>query len=137
MTLVREAMLADPVALDATATAQEAARHLVRPDVRAILVVADDGRLLGVVTEATLVEGVVAAGRDPASVSVGELAIDAVATVEADVPIEEAVRILEAEDVERLPVTEQGRLVGVLSRSGLHRRLAEDAPPRGDEPEMP
>jgi len=38
----------------------------------------------------------------------------------------------EEADVERLRVTEGGRLVGVLSRSGLQRRLAEDEPP---EPE--
>ena len=42
---------------------------------------------------------------------------------------------MEDEDVERLPVTENGRLVGVLSRSALTRRLAEDEPPASD-PEL-
>jgi CBS domain-containing protein len=42
---------------------------------------------------------------------------------------------METEDVERLPVTEDGRLVGVLSRSALSRRLAEDEPPAA-EPEL-
>ena len=35
-------------------------------------------------------------------------------------------------DAERVPVVEDGRLVGVLSRSGLQRRLAEDEPPPSD-----
>jgi len=44
------------------------------------------------------------------------------------VPLEEAFRVMEERDVERLAVTEEGRLVGVLSRSVVGRRLAEDRP---------
>ena len=47
--------------------------------------------------------------------------------------VEDAYRLMELEDVERLPVTEDGRLVGVLSRSALTRRLAEDDPPADPE----
>jgi hypothetical protein len=48
-------------------------------------------------------------------------------TIGPDVPLEDAFRFLEAEDAERVPVVdEHHRLVGVLSRSVLQRRLAED-----------
>jgi CBS domain-containing protein len=43
--------------------------------------------------------------------------------------VEDAFRVLEEHDAERVPVVEEGRLVGVLSRSVLQRRLAEDEPP--------
>ena len=43
--------------------------------------------------------------------------------------MDEAFHLLEEEDLERVPVVEDGRLVGVLSRSVLQRRLAEDEPP--------
>jgi len=46
------------------------------------------------------------------------------------VPLDEAFRFLEEHDAERVPVLEDGRLVGVLSRSALQRRLAEDEPPQ-------
>lgn len=131
MTLVREAMLTDPKSLPATASAQEAGELLTRPEVRAVLVV-DGERLVGVVTCEALVERVVAAGRDPRSTAVGEVAEPAAITVLPDMPVEDAYRLMEAEDVERLPVTEDGRLVGVLSRSSLARRLAEDEPPDQD-----
>jgi CBS domain-containing protein len=39
---------------------------------------------------------------------------------------------MEEKDAERVPVVEGGRLVGVLSRSVLQRRLAEDEPPALD-----
>jgi len=131
VTVVREAMVSDPRVLPASATAQEAAALLVRPEVRAVLVV-DGDRLVGLVTPACLVERVVAAGRDPRATALGEIAEDALATVEPDLPVEEAYRLMEEKDVERVPVTEAGRLVGVLSRSALQRRLAEDEPPPGE-----
>src|SRR3954466_6382803 len=80
-TLGGDAMVSDPRALAGSATAQEAAELLVRPEVRAVLVV-DEGRLPGLVTAAGLVEKVVAAGRDPRETPLGEIADDAVLTVE-------------------------------------------------------
>jgi CBS domain-containing protein len=41
-------------------------------------------------------------------------------------PLEDAFRLLEERDLERVPVLEAGRLVGVLSRGVVQRRLAED-----------
>jgi CBS domain-containing protein len=129
VTLAREAMVAEPATLAASATAIEAGERLAQPDVRAVLVTDDDGRLVGVVTRTTLVREVVAAGRDPRQTALGDIAERPRFTVEADMPVDEAFQLLEDEDLERVPVVEDGRLVGVLSRSVLQRRLAEDEPP--------
>jgi CBS domain-containing protein len=75
----------------------------------------------------------VAAGRDPRAARLGEIAEPPRYTVEPELPLDEAFRFLEEQDVERVPVTENGRLVGVLSRSALQRRLAEDEPPEDPE----
>jgi CBS domain-containing protein len=128
VTLVREAMVSDPRALQASATAQEAGQLLVRPEVRTVLVVEGE-RLVGGVTQASLVERVVAAGLDPRTTLLAEIAQPALLTIGPDELLDDAYRLMEDEDVERLPVTDGGRLVGVLSRSGLQRRLAEDEPP--------
>lgn len=134
MSLVRDAMVSDPRALGASATAQEAGKLLARPEVRAVLVV-DGKRLLGLVTERGLIERVVAAGRDPKATTVAEIVETPPLTLSPDVPLEQAHRLMEERDVERVPVVSQGRLVGVLSRSALTRRLAEDEPPP-DEPQL-
>ncbi len=90
-------------------------------------------RLLGVVTRKTLVREVVAAGLDPRTTELRGIAEPPNWTLDAEAPLDEAFRMLEELDAERVPVIEDGRLVGVLSRSVLQRRLAEDeAPP--DEP---
>ena len=130
---VRDAMIPDPQTLEASATAQEAGAHLVLPDVRAVYV-CDEGRFVGVVTRKTLVAEVVAAGRDPRETPVGELAEPPNWTIDAELPLDEAFRFLEENDAERVPVLEGERLVGVLSRSVLQRRLAEDVPP--PEPDL-
>jgi CBS domain-containing protein len=128
-------MVANPGQLPADAFAQAAGELLQRPEVRAVYVT-DDERLVGVVTRKTLVREVVAAGRDPRSTALGAIAEEPHYTIGPDVPLEDAFRFLEAEDAERVPVVdEHHRLVGVLSRSVLQRRLAEDEePPEGDEP---
>lgn len=131
MDQVRDAMVPEPRVLQADASAQEAGRLLTRPEVRAVLV-CDEGRLVGVITRKTLVGAVVAAGRDPTAARVAEIAEQPLFTLEAATPLDEAFRALEERDLERVPVTENGRLVGVLSRSVLQRRLAEDEPPDED-----
>ena len=66
---VRDAMIAEPRSLVASATAREAGEVLTPPEVRAVYVVGDDGELLGVLTRKTLVARVIAEGRDRTSPS--------------------------------------------------------------------
>ena len=126
---VRDAMISDPRSLPGTASAQEAGCVLTPPEVRAVYVIDADGALTGVLTRKTLVAKVVAAGLDPGRTAIGGLAEEPYYTVDADTPLDEAFHFLEENDAERVPVVERGRLVGVLSRSVLQRRLAEDEEP--------
>jgi CBS domain-containing protein len=136
VTVVREAMVPDPGRLPASASAQAAGELLQRPEVRAVFVIDDDERLVGVLTRKTLVREVVALGRDPTTTTLAEIAETPHYTVGPDVDLEDAFRFLEEEDAERVPVIdEHDRLLGVLSRSVIQRRLAEDEePPDDDEP---
>ncbi len=129
---VRDAMVADPPQLDGDATAQEAGEAFDRPEVRALFV-CSAGRLLGVVTRKTLVREVVAAGGDPRGPKLRDIAEVPLNTIGSDLPLDEAFRFLEEQDLDRVPVLEDGRLVGVLSRAVLQRRLAEDEPPPDQE----
>ena len=132
---VRDAMVPEPTTLAAAASAQDAGRCFAdNGEVRAIFVTEDGGRLLGVVTRKTLVREVVAAGREPSAVSLREIAEPPNFTLDAGLELESAFRFLEEQDLERVPVVEDGRLVGVLSRAVVQRRLAEDEPPEA-EPE--
>jgi CBS domain-containing protein len=133
VSVVRDAMVPEPTTLAGDASAQEAGRCFAdAPDVRAIFVSDDDGTLVGVITRKTLVREVVAPGLDPTTVKLGTIAEPPVFTLDASLPLEEGFRMLEERDLERVPVVEGGRLVGVLSRAVVQRRLAEDEPPAVD-----
>jgi CBS domain-containing protein len=133
MSLVRDGMVADPASLTAGTSVQEAAGHLARPDVRALLVVDGDGTLLGLVTPDSLVERVLAAGLDPRATDVSVAVVRPPLVLDADQLLDDGYRLLEEAELERAPVVEQGRLVGVLSRSVVQRRLAEDEPPADNQ----
>jgi CBS domain-containing protein len=129
---VRDAMVPEPGALEGSASAQEAGERLSDPAVRAVLV-CEDGALTGVITRKTLVQKIVATGSDPRTTAVRDIAERPLFTLDASMDLDAAFHALEEHDFERVPVTEDGRLVGILSRTVLQRRLAEDEPP--PEPE--
>jgi CBS domain-containing protein len=79
-----------------------------------------------VVTRKTLVREVVAAGLDPSATRLRDIAEPPLFTIDAELAVEEAFRLLEEHDLERVPVLEDDRFVGVLSRGVVQRRLAED-----------
>jgi CBS domain-containing protein len=125
--IVREALVSDPRVLEAGAPAQEAAAVLVKPNVESVLVV-DGETLVGLLTTSAIVEAV-AAGRDLRTLTAGDLADPDVATVDPETPLDEAVHLMAESGLERLAVTESGRLLGILPREPVVRRLAEDEPP--------
>ena len=84
------------------------------------------------ITRKTLVREVVAAGLDPRSVPLSDIAEPPHYTLDASLPLEDGFHMLEELDLERVPVVESARLVGVLSRAVVQRRLAEDEPPAVD-----
>jgi CBS domain-containing protein len=123
---VREALL-HPRVLREDAAAREAAELLTKPNVESVLVVGGGERLLGCVTKGAIVAAV-AAGRDLGALEARDLCDPDVTTVGPDAALDEALRVMAEHGLERLAVTEDGRLLGVLPREPLMRRLAEDEP---------
>ena len=129
--IVREALVPDPRVVAADASVQEVAQLLTRPQVRSALVV-DGDRLVGCVTADAIVAAV-ARGGDARRLLAGDLCERDVTTIAPDAPLDDAFRLMAERGLDRLPVTEDGRLVGVLPREPLVRRLAEDEPPPADD----
>ena len=121
--IVRDALVADPRVLDADAPAREAAELLTHPHVRNALVTEDE-QLLGCVTLESIVAAV-ARGVDVLSARVRDVCEQDVVTVPPDLPLDEALHLMAEGGLERLPVTEDGRLLGILPREPVARRLAE------------
>ena len=113
-----------------TRRAQEAAEHLVRPDVRVVLVVDAGGALVGR-RHARLARraGRRRGARPALDAGLGRGRRRRRSSSTPTCRSTTATGCSRRREVERAPVLEQGRLVGVLSRSVVQRRLAEDEPP--------
>jgi CBS domain-containing protein len=129
---VREALVSDPRVLAADASAREAAELLSRPNVRSALVV-DGDRLLGCVTTDAIVEAV-ARGEDLRSMPARELANGDLTTIGPDEPLDDALHLMAERELDRIPVIDGERFLGILPREPILRRIAEDeARPPDDE----
>jgi CBS domain-containing protein len=116
--LVRDIMTTSIVGLAASATLVEAARDMRVFDIGDVLVI-DGDRVTGIVTDRDIVIRAIAADRDPAQTTVGEIASPDPIVIEPDQPAADAVQLMRDHALRRLPVCENGHLVGVLSLGNL------------------
>ena len=124
---IRDVMTPSPQTIQAGTPAAEAAKLMKQADAGMIPVV-DDGRLLGTVTDRDIVLRLVADGKDPRSTTAGEIASRNPITVEPEQDLSEALELMARHQVRRLPVIENGRLVGVVAQADVARE--------GDEREV-
>ncbi|MFJ1556273.1 CBS domain-containing protein [Streptomyces mirabilis] len=135
---VSDAMTHTAVAIGSEAPFKEIVELLDQWKVSAVPVLAGEGRVVGVVSEADLlakeeyrgaVEGDAPVPAKASAVTAGELMSAPAITVHADATMAEAARIMARRHVKRLPVVDgAGLLQGVVSRSDLLKVLL-----RGDE----
>jgi CBS domain-containing protein len=83
--------------------------------------VVEGERLVGALTDRDIVTRVVAEGKDPDSVTAGEAASTQLVTVEPEQDLDAALRMMAGNQVRRLPVVEDGRLVGILAQADVAR----------------
>lgn len=110
---VREIMAPTPITARPEATVREVARIMRDEDIGSVLI-ADDDRLLGLITDRDLVVRTLAVGA-AAETPVREACSEQVHSVGPDADVVEAAEVMRNHAVRRLPVVENGRAVGVLS----------------------
>jgi CBS domain-containing protein len=81
--------------------------------------VVDGEKLIGVITDRDIVISCIAEGHDPRGETAEHLMSREITVISPDDDLEEAGRMMEREEIRRLPVVENGRLVGVLSHGHL------------------
>ncbi len=125
MTQVRELMTPDPEHLSADDTLVTAAQRMRDADVGSLPICDADGQVTGIVTDRDIVVKCIADGGNPSSATVGSIASEMVYTVRPDDQIENALTVMEDHQVRRLPIVENGRLVGMLAQADVARTMSE------------
>lgn len=124
---VSDVMTDSPKTVSTDDTVVDAAKAMAENDFGAVPVV-DGDDLKGILTDRDIVLRVVAEGKDPSDVKVGDVATtDDLATVEPDASIEDAVKRMKEKDVRRVVVTEDAKPVGIVSLGDLAAKVNEDS----------
>ncbi len=112
----REIMTRDVICVTDDAAIEEAARLMARNRISGLPVVNGHGMLVGLVTEHDLIAK---EGR-----TVKEIMTRSVISVSADTEVEQIQHLLTNQRIRRVPVLENGKVVGIVSRSDLVRQIA-------------
>jgi CBS domain-containing protein len=115
---VRDAMTQDPRSIGASASVVEAAR-LMREQHIGSLPVTEDERLVGMITDRDITTRVVAESAVPEATSVGDVYSRDLISVEPNKDLDEALKLMARHQVRRLPVVENGRLVGMVAQADI------------------
>lgn len=126
MTTAREIMNSGIKSIREDQTRAEAAVLMRDLDVGSLPVQSADGALKGIITDRDIVVRACAEGRDLAATPAGELAQGIVSTIGPDEPVETIVDLMGTQQVKRMPVVDNGEVVGMISESDLARNVAED-----------
>jgi CBS domain-containing protein len=115
---VKDAMTSDVKTATPSQSLTDAAMLMKQEDVGSVPVV-DGERLIGVLTDRDIVVRGIADGSDPHAIQVGDIASRDVVTVRPDDDLDEALRLMAQHQVRRLPVVEDGHLVGVIAQADV------------------
>jgi CBS domain-containing protein len=123
---VEEIMTANPACCSSEARVQEAARLMVECDCGEIPVIDAGGKPLGVITDRDIACRVIAEAKGP-DTHVREAMTEPAITVSVDMSVEECCRIMEENQVRRVPVVDaKGVCCGMLAQADIALEGSEE-----------
>jgi CBS domain-containing protein len=115
---VRDTMTGSPRSIDASTSVVEAAQLMREGHIGSLPITADE-QLVGMITDRDIAMRVVAEAADQTKTSVGDVSSRDLVTVEPDEDLDEALQLMARHQVRRLPVVENGRLVGIVAQADI------------------
>jgi CBS domain-containing protein len=121
-TTVRDIMHSPLYASDGNSI-YDVATLMSEKEVGSVLTLNEDGEVSGVLTERDVLKKVVGLGLDPRSTSVKQVASSPVVTIEWYTTIDEAAKLMVEKHIRRLPIMEDGSIIGIVSDRDLIRAI--------------
>jgi CBS domain-containing protein len=112
--MVRDVMTKSVKTVQTGSTVREAVQKMNKFDIGSIVVM-DNKRPVGIITERDILRKIVEQGIDPSVVKANDIMSYPLITAEPDQSIEEAARLMAKKGIKKLPVVEDGRLVGIVT----------------------
>jgi CBS domain-containing protein len=126
MSTAREIMNGNVTTIREDQTLTEAAVAMRDQGIGSLPVQSSDGGLTGIITDRDIVVQAAAGGLDLSTTRAGDLAQGIVSTIGPDESVDTIVDLMGTQQVKRMPVVENGAVIGMISESDLARHVAED-----------
>ncbi|MFH8773681.1 CBS domain-containing protein [Streptomyces sp. NPDC017958] len=126
MTTARDIMHTGATCIQENETLEDAAHRMKELDVGALPICGEDDRLHGIITDRDIVVKCLAKGKDPRTMTAGQLEQGKPVTIDAEADSGRVLQVMQEHRIRRLPVIENHRLVGMISEADLARRLPDD-----------
>jgi len=118
-TFVNQVMSKDVLTLDKSTTLQESAEHMKKLSVGCVIVT-EKGSPIGIITERDFVTKIAAEGR-PLFTEIKEVMSSPLITIDSEETIWEASELMKEKLIHKLPVKENGKIVGIVTTSDIVR----------------
>ncbi len=112
--VVRDIMTKNVITMPSDATVLKAAQTMKELDIGSIIIV-DNDRAIGIITEADIVRRVVAEQSDPSKTRVGDVMSSPLIQVPPETPLTDAMRIMARNEIRRIAVVKNGSLTGIVT----------------------
>jgi len=116
--IVRDVMTKNIKTVKTDDTVHDAVKKMNKFDIGSVIVVSS-GRAVGIITETNIMRRIVEPRMDPATVWVKDIMSSPLITVESNAALEEAAKIMAEKRINRLPVMDGDKLLGVISSSDI------------------
>ena len=119
---VRDIMTKPAIQIGDRESVEVAARTLTHYNIGILPVCGNDGKVCGLVTDRDLVTRCMASGKLPSQTLVREVMTNRVTAVQPDMEVGVAAHLMGRQQVRRLPVVENGKLLGMVSLGDMAKR---------------
>jgi CBS domain-containing protein len=120
---IKDVMVTNLITIDAAASVKKAAELMEKHDIGCLIVVSY-GNPIGIITERDMLKRVLLQERAISKTKVGNIMSAPLLTAYPQTDIREAVRLMNERRIKKLPVIEEGKLIGLVSLTDVMRSLA-------------
>ena len=117
---VKEVMVQEVIKVRVDATVKEAVEIINKHEI-GCLIVTKNGETIGIMTERDVLKRVIPKSKNPEKTKVSEIMSTPLIVGGPDMYIEDAARLMFKKNIKKLPIMENGKLVGLLTLSDIAR----------------
>ena len=125
MLKAKDVMVKEVVKVNSATLVDNAVKMMNKNDI-GCLIIEDNGEARGIVTQRDLMEKVLEKAKDPRKVAVSDIMTKKLVVGSPDMEIQEAARLMFKKRIKKLPIVENGKLIGLITLTNIARTVSVD-----------